>query len=161
MESWKDVEGYEGVYLVSSIGNIKSIRTGKLMKYQTSEKGYFRVGLSMKGCSENFAVHRIVAAAFIPNPDNKSQVNHINGIKTDNRLENLEWCTNRENTSHYYKNKPKTSRFTGVSFNKREGKWFSQIFIRRKAFVIGRFASEIEAHQAYQNKLKEINTLLP
>lgn len=114
MEQWKDIKGYEGRYQISSLGRVKSLpkKKGngegymtdtKIMKPSVNHYGYCIVNLCEK-CTCTFKqVHRLVAEAFIPNPNNKAQVNHINGNKSDNRVENLEWCTNGENQVHRHK----------------------------------------------------------
>ena len=111
-EIWKPVVGYEGLYEVSSLGNVKSlsrlvnVSTWEKQKYILGKKmafyinyGYNNVDLSNKK-KKKCKVHRLVAEAFIPNPDKKPYINHINSIRNDNRVENLEWCTARENTLH-------------------------------------------------------------
>ena len=103
-EIWKDVVGYEGTYQISSIGRVKSSTT--ILKIATNYLGYhhLRLGSIKNKNKKSFTVHRLVAIAFIDNPYNYNEVNHINGIKTDNRLENLEWCTRKENMQHALKN---------------------------------------------------------
>lgn len=102
-EEWKDVVGYEGLYKVSNLGNVMSLRHKKtfIMKPFIQRKGYLQVYLRNNNKSRNyFLVHRLVAQAFLPNPNNLPQVNHIDEDKTNNRVDNLEWCTNYYN-SHY------------------------------------------------------------
>lgn len=103
-EIWKDIEGYEGLYQVSNIGRVKSLnynRTGeeKILKL-CKVRGYLYVGLCKDGKNKSLKVHRLVATAFIPNPENKPNIDHINTIRTDNRVENLHWVTQRENVNN-------------------------------------------------------------
>lgn len=114
-EIWKSVSGYENLYMVSNLGRVKSLERTKVnhsKKQFCKERilnplkiaGYFRVVLYKNSKHQNFLLHRLVAEAFIPNPENKPQVNHKNGVKTDNQVENLEWVTGSENVLHSYKN---------------------------------------------------------
>lgn len=104
-ETFKDIEGYENRYQINQNGDIKTIECGKfkLLKPSIGKNGYRKVILSQRGFRYTFLVHRLLAKAFIPNPENKPCINHINGIRSDNRIENLEWCTMSENSIHSYK----------------------------------------------------------
>lgn len=105
-EIWKDIEGYEGLYQVSNLGRIKSlpkmcgVRMGKerIIKCFYNHSNYTMVTLSKDGIQKHFQVHRLVAANFIPNTENKPQVDHLNRIRNDNRVENLRWVTVSENS---------------------------------------------------------------
>lgn len=107
IEEWKPIKGYEGLYEISSFGVVKSLK-GKngvvFPKYDLSITGYWRVGLSKNKKQTKYLLHRLIAIAFIPNTENKPFINHKNGIKTDNKIENLEWCTASENMQHAHNN---------------------------------------------------------
>jgi len=104
LEEWKDIIGYEGIYEISNQGRILSKKNNHKILKCTVRKGYVFVILRKENTSKQFRVHRLVAENFIDNPEKKEQVNHINGIKHDNRLCNLEWNTSFENMQHAYKN---------------------------------------------------------
>ena len=105
MVQWKDIEGYEGLYQVSTDGNVKSLRKHNhknpiILKPKLTWDGYYDITLYYDGKPKSIRVHRIVAETFIPNKENKPQVNHIDGNKLNNCVTNLEWVTNIENHVH-------------------------------------------------------------
>ena len=100
----KLIKGYEN-YSVSTEGVVVNEKSNKILNLHISNRGYERVTLSKNNKTKKFSIHRLVADTFIPNTENKPQVNHINEIKTDNRVENLEWVTQSENTLHSIKNR--------------------------------------------------------
>lgn len=114
MEQWKDIEGYEGFYQVSNCGRVKSLarETNAVIQMNTEDRikkasqkgkdGYLTVQLYKNNTAKSVYVHRLVAESFIPNPLKKKTVNHKNGNKQDNRVENLEWMTYKENNKHAY-----------------------------------------------------------
>lgn len=122
-EIWKDIEGYKGAYQISNLGNVKSverevtqwnesakkyvtrIQKALIMKPFEDEDGYLRLQLIKDGIRKKHFVHRLVALAFIPNPENKPEVNHKQGDKKDNRVWMLEWSTSSENQRHAIANK--------------------------------------------------------
>lgn len=104
-EIWKDIKGYEGLYQVSNLGRVKSLgnnktKKEKIMKPSVNKSGYLLICLSKNGYIKNYFLHRLVAQAFIQNPNNLAQVNHKNEIKDDNRPENLEWCDQKYNNNY-------------------------------------------------------------
>ena len=101
-ETWKDVMGYEGLYQVSDLGRVRSLKFGKvrILKPGFNSSKYLLVALYLNGKTRNISVHRLVAEAFIPNPLNLPQVNHKDEDKTNNAADNLEWCTAEYNTNY-------------------------------------------------------------
>lgn len=119
-EIWKDIIGYEGLYQISNLGNVKSLERyyfigrwkdktskvvvkEKLLVISTYAMGYTYVVLANKCVTKKFKIHRLLGIHFMPNPNNYEQINHINAIRNDNRLENLEWCTHSHNMKHKFK----------------------------------------------------------
>lgn len=117
MEEWRDIKGYEGMYQVSNLGNVKSIERKawngrgyrvikeRIMKTYDNGYGYLFVYLTKDGEQEKCYIHRLVAEAFLENPDNLPEVNHISEDKTDNRLSNIEWCSHIYNQNYGTRNK--------------------------------------------------------
>lgn len=103
-EIWKDIEGYEGLYQVSDLGRVKSSYTDRILKGSKHITGYLVVNLYKNNIGSTKRIHRLVAQAFIPNLENKSDVNHIDENKTNNKVSNLEWMTTKENINHGTRN---------------------------------------------------------
>lgn len=99
-ETFLSVPGYEGLYEISNLGNVKSLRSGKLLKQASNKDGYKMVSLTVKGKSRGFSVHRLVALAFIPNPENLPEINHMDENPSNNCADNLEWCTRKYNLNY-------------------------------------------------------------
>lgn len=129
-EVYKSISGYEGLYQVSNMGNIKSLDrennigkhvTSKILKQTQTKDGYMRVQLSKSGITKSFRVHRLVAQAFTPNLDNLPQVNHKDENKENNCVDNLEWCTAEYNTNYGTRNERAFENFDYNARNKNKG----------------------------------------
>lgn len=185
MEIWKSIKDYPD-YEVSSYGRVRSIdryitnslnRTifykSKILKFSHNNKtGYNQVALYKNKKIKTFSIHRLVAETFIPNPNNYLEVNHIDGDKTNNHVENLEWVTRKENITHAIttgltkyttprtigiKWKNATSKYHGVSWSKDKNKWTACISIKGKTTGLKRFKTEIEAARYYDSLIKSLH----
>jgi hypothetical protein len=156
-EMWKKVEGFED-YEVSSLGRVKSFKRGseRILKTNPNSNGYLSTIFYKNKVKKGVRVHQLVAIAFLNHQPCGMElvVDHINDNKLDNRLENLQVITHRENSFKTQENY--SSKYKGVSFVKRNNKWVAKIRINKKSTHIGTFDTEKEASEAYQKKL---NTL--
>lgn len=123
MEIWKDIKDYEGLYQVSNLGRVKSLNyrhIGKerILKPLKAINGYLFVILYKDGKKDIFRVHRLVAETFIPNPENKPEVNHKSENKTDNRVENIEWIWHKDNCNHGTRNERVSKKLTNGKLSK-------------------------------------------
>lgn len=164
-EVWVDVIDFEGYYKVSNLGRIQSIdrvkngkviRKGRIRTPTPDSWGYPRLRLSKSGHKKMYRVHLLVAYYFVPNPYNKPKVNHIDGDKSNNHFSNLEWVSERENSTHRHFSMNKSSKYPGVTFFKRDAVWRAQAYINGKNTHIGYFENEEDAFLAYKNKLSEV-----
>jgi len=157
MEEFKDVPGYEGLYQISNLGNVKSIRFNKekILK-QSIIKGYYLVTFRVYPYSKTYRVHQLVAMTFLGHKPCGFElvVDHIDSNKLNNNVNNLQLISQRLNI---YKIKSKgSSKYKGVHWDKKNNKWHSQIRMNNKRVHIGYFNCELAASLAYQNKLKEL-----
>lgn len=149
-EIWKDIIGFEGIYQISNQGRVKNVKLNLIRNPHLSDRGYHIILLRNKKISKTARIHRLVAIHFIPNPENKEHVNHLDFNPLNNCVENLEWVTNRENSYHYHLNNPsnKSSKYIGVHRVGSRNKWVSNIRFQGKRYSLGYFNSEEEAYQA-------------
>ena len=150
MEKYKDVQGYEDLYSVSSNGVIFDKEKQRVSPQSYNTKRYLQVNLKKNGAWLTKRVHRIMMEAFYPvDGMEKMSVNHINGKRDDNNLENLEWVSNRENASHSVARQKKgTSKYPGVSFSNAHQRYIAQVYHNKKNVYLGLHLDEIDAHKA-------------
>lgn len=160
-EIWINIPDYDGLYQVSNLGRVKSFskvrgENEKILKQYLNKHGYYFVRLHKDGKTKNKTTHRLVWESF-NGKTNMYVLHNVEGNKLDNRLCNLHIGDCRQNTTDYFLSKPKSSKYIGVSFNKKSNKWMSRIQIKGKNIDLGTFDTEEKAHIAYQNKLKTLN----
>lgn len=170
-EIWKEVLGYEGLYEVSNLGRVRSVdryvnsggvmnknkfslKKGRILNCSPTKRGYTRVSLSKESKTKQIMIHRLVAIAFLDPVDGKLNVNHINGIKEDNRVSNLEFVNQRENVLHA-KIYTMGKQCPFVSYLKKFNRYESSIIINGKTKKLGRFKTEEEAYNSYVKALED------
>lgn len=160
MENWKDIKGYEGHYQISDLGRIKSIKFNKerILHIQKGTNGYLKSELCKNGKTKTRTVHSLVAQEFLNHEsDIYNVVDHINNVKTDNKLSNLQIISQRENSTKDKNNK--YSDYVGVTFHKKDKRWQSSIVIDGNQIYLGYFKSEERASIAYQFALTQLEKL--
>ena len=177
IEEWKQIPNLP--YEISSLGKIRNLQ-GKVLKTYIQNSGYEQIKINYQGLHIHKSIHRLVAEAFIPNPLNKEYVNHIDGNKLNNTVDNLEWCTNSENILHARKtglnpyNKPtlglklkprsnnaKQSQYLGVHWDKSRQRWRAVVVLDKVKYLQKRYDSEYEAALARDECIKQYNLPLP
>ena len=158
-EQWKIMIDYPN-YSISSLGVVRNDTTKKIIKNHLDLRGYLTTCLCKNGKGKSFKHHRLLGIHFIQNPEKLPEIDHINNIRTDNRLENLRWVSTEQNGRNKKKKTNTSSQYQGVSWWERDKKWKARITINQKTKHIGVFSTELEAFNAWkafvvQNNLQE------
>lgn len=163
---YEDIEGYEGIYGVTEAGGVFAYtrlrisskgKVGIVWQHvirQSTGRGYKKVSLYKDGQRKTFFVHRLVAKAFLSNPEDLPMVNHKDFNKANNNVSNLEFVTARGNSLYSSMAAVHSSQYVGVTWCKSRNKWQAQYQVGRKKVFLGRYVTEIEAHEAYSNAIK-------
>lgn len=164
MEEYRDVVGYEGHYQISNFGNLKSLKNNKekILKKNMDDEGYYRSNLTLNKKYKTKRLHLLVAEAFMNHKSDgttKLVINHIDGNKTNNNVNNLEIVTHRENITTCTKIRGNnfSSQYKGVSYYEKTNKWKASITYNKKTYHLGYFKDELEAHLVFMEKWNELN----
>ena len=154
VEVFRSIDGYNN-YAISTFGKVKNTKTGKILKGFDNGHGYLQIDLYENAIRKNCYVHRLVANAFLDNPDDKECVDHRNNDKTNNHLTNLRWATTKENAMNQIISKNNKSKVKGICFNKKIKKWHAQIMIDGIRIHIGYYDDLEDAKIARVNRANE------
>ena len=160
-ENWLPIPNYEGLYEISDLGRVKSLpnkthKESKILKNTLNKYGYHKLHLFKDKKTKFTTVHRMVMLSFVG--ESKLAIDHVDGNKQNNRLDNLRYCTNRENCNFYYKNKKSSSKYVNVHYWEQRNKWVARITINKKLILIGCYNTEDEAGNAVR-EYKKINNI--
>ena len=154
VEVWRSIDGYDN-YAVSSFGRVKNVKTGKILKARNDKYGYLRVNLYEYRVMKTHKIHKLVANAFIDNPNNKQCVDHIDNNKANNHISNLRFATYKENNQNSSISTRNTSGCKGISWNKKAKKWNAKIKIDGINIHIGYYDNLEDAKTARINRANQ------
>ena len=154
IENWASIDGYLN-YQVSWWGRVVNTKTGRILKAGRGSDSYLKVVLCREGTRKTHCVHKLVAREWVPNPDNKRCVDHIDGDRSNNHHENLRCATHMENMRNRAKHKNGLSAYKGISFHRNSGKWQARILLNGVNKSLGYFKIEREAAEAYNTAAVE------
>lgn len=168
-EIWKDIHGFEDRYSVSNLGRVYSKWCARILHPEVIKQGYLRICLTKQKVSKRILMHRLVAEHFIPNPLNLPEINHIDLCKTNNKVENLEWCTRKDNMIHAYKSgikasygtlnktmpNKKSSKYLHVYYRKSRHRFLGILTIDKKTIRLGSFKTDLDAAMAVDKYIKQ------
>ena len=164
-EIWKSIKGYEGLYEISNKGRVKTLKrkgviVDKILKQNLNSRGYYHVGLSKNKKSKTIMIHILMRNTFFDKKSNNKdfEIDHINGIRIDNCVDNLQLLSHRQNLlKGHLQNGRKSSKYSGVYWDKTAKKWRVNIWTYGGSKYLGLFRNEYQAHLVYQKELKRIN----
>jgi hypothetical protein len=154
MEEYKKVKSYDN-YSVSNFGNVRNDTTNRILKPGINSRGYCYVNLCNNNKKQNMTIHRLIALAFIPNPDNKKCIDHIDNSKINNNINNLRWVTYSENNMNRSMHCNNSSGFKGISWIKTSNKWSSQIRIDDINIHLGLYNTKEQAAKARVKRVEQ------
>jgi hypothetical protein len=153
IERWRRIQGFEN-YLISTMGRLYNKTTHKYLYGSLKYDGYVRISLRKNKKSVDKTVHRLIAETFISNPHNLPMVDHKNGDRSDNKIENLRWASDHDNQGNKKKQMGLSSQWKGVCLNNKSNRWRAQIKVNHIQMHLGCFTEELDAAKAYNKKAK-------